>query len=88
MRRNSACRLILKRTVNYLAIPCVERGYASQHIVNAQGRKNLGRNQSYYEENAEGFSMHLDLDKIRNYDKDRIVQSLEQIVDRIKDKII
>lgn len=50
-------------------------------------RKNMGRNQSYFEENAEGFSIHLDLDKIRNYDKDKIVSSLNLIVDRIKDRI-
>ncbi len=51
-------------------------------------RKNLGRNQSYFEENTEGFSMHLDLDKIRNYDKERIVESLKLIVDRVKNKIV
>lgn len=51
-------------------------------------RKDLGRHQSYYEEMAEGFSMHMDLDKIRNYDKERVVESLEKIVERLKDKII
>ncbi len=50
-------------------------------------RKNMGRNQSYFEENAEGFSIHLDLEKLRNYDKERIVGSLNLIVDRIKDRI-
>lgn len=50
-------------------------------------RKDLGRNQSYFEENSEGFSMHLDLDKIRNYDKDRIVSTLSLIADRIKNRL-
>lgn len=50
-------------------------------------RKDLGKNQSYYEENAEGFSMHMDLDKIRNYDKARVVQALEKITQRLKDKV-
>ncbi len=51
-------------------------------------RKDLGKNQSYFEEITEGFSMHLDLDKIRNYDKERIVHALENVADRVKDKII
>lgn len=51
-------------------------------------RKDLGRNQSYFEENAEGFSMHLDLDKIRNYDKERIIGTLKHIVERVNDKIL
>lgn len=50
-------------------------------------RKDLGRNQSYFEENSEGFSMHLDLDKIRNYDKERIVSSLKLIADRLKNRL-
>ncbi|WP_086931262.1 adenylate/guanylate cyclase domain-containing protein [Agarilytica rhodophyticola] len=51
-------------------------------------RKNLGKNQSYFEENAEGFSMHLDLDKIRNYDKANIIASLERVAEHVRDKII
>lgn len=51
-------------------------------------RKNLGRNQSYFEENAQGFSMHVDLEKIRNYDKERIVAQMKFVLDRIKDKIM
>lgn len=51
-------------------------------------RKDLGKSQSYFEEYIEGFSMHLDLEKIRNYDKARIIQSLENIADRVRDKIM
>jgi len=51
-------------------------------------RKDLGRNQSYFQENTEGFSIHMDLDKIRNYDKDRIVEHLNKISEKLKDKII
>ncbi len=51
-------------------------------------RKNLGKNQSYFEENTEGFSMHLDIDKIRNYDKARIIESLEHVTERVRDKIM
>jgi hypothetical protein len=51
-------------------------------------RKDLGKNHSYYEENSEGFSMRLNLDKIRNYDKERVVESLQRVVERLKDEII
>ena len=51
-------------------------------------RKNLGGQQSYVEEHAPGFSMHMDLDKIRNYDKDKVLQSLEKAVSSLKKKVI
>ncbi len=51
-------------------------------------RKNLGQNQSYFEENAQGFSMHVDLEKIRNYDKERILAQMKFVLDRIKDKMM
>jgi len=54
----------------------------------ADFRKDLGKNQSYFEEVAEGFSMHLDIAKIRNYDKTRIIESLERVAERVRDKII
>ncbi|VUD68956.1 Adenylate cyclase 1 [Thalassocella blandensis] len=50
-------------------------------------RKDLGKNQSYYEENAEGFSIHMDLEKIRNYDKNRVIEALERVTQRLKDKV-
>ncbi|MFC6635283.1 adenylate/guanylate cyclase domain-containing protein [Microbulbifer taiwanensis] len=51
-------------------------------------RKNLGGQQSYLEDHAPGFSMHLDLDKIRNYDKDKVLQSLEKAASTLKSKVI
>ena len=51
-------------------------------------RKDLGKNQSYFELNTEGFSMHLDLEKIRNYDKERVIRYLRDAADTLKDKII
>ncbi|WP_444888551.1 adenylate/guanylate cyclase domain-containing protein [Microbulbifer sp. JMSA008] len=51
-------------------------------------RKNLGGQQSYLEEHAPGFSMHLDLDKIRNYDKVKVLQSLEKATTSLKSKVI
>lgn len=51
-------------------------------------RKDLGKQQSYFEERFEGFSMHLDLEKIRNFDKDKIVEHLELTAEKLKDKLI
>lgn len=51
-------------------------------------RKDLGRQQSYFEENADGFSMHLDLDKIKNYDKSRVLAVLQRASERLQDKVI
>jgi len=51
-------------------------------------RKNLGGQQGYLEDHAPGFSMHLDLDKVRNYDKDRVLQALEKAAKTLKSKVI
>ncbi|WP_160153188.1 adenylate/guanylate cyclase domain-containing protein [Microbulbifer sp. ALW1] len=51
-------------------------------------RKNLGGQQSYLEEHAPGFAMHLDLDKVRNYDKDKVLQALRKAEARLKSKVI
>ncbi|WP_226702406.1 adenylate/guanylate cyclase domain-containing protein [Microbulbifer elongatus] len=51
-------------------------------------RKNLGGQQSYLEEHAPGFAMHLDLDKVRNYDKDKVLQALQTAQARLKSKVI
>lgn len=51
-------------------------------------RKDLGKDQSWFEDNTDGFSMHLDLEKIRNYDKERVLEVLQKAADRLRDKII
>ncbi len=51
-------------------------------------RKDLGKNQSYFEERAEGFSMYMDMDKIRNYDKEKVIESLEKAAEKLRDKVI
>jgi adenylate cyclase len=48
----------------------------------------MGKNQSYFEDRADGFSMYLDLDKVKNYDKQRLIESLEKVTARLKDKVI
>ncbi len=51
-------------------------------------RKNLGSNQTYMETNLDGFSMHLDLEKIRNFEKEKVLYDLEKAIETIKDKVI
>lgn len=51
-------------------------------------RKDLGRNQSYFEDRAEGFSMYLDLEKVRNYDKEQVLTALKKAAEKLQDKII
>lgn len=50
-------------------------------------RKDMGRNQSYFEEHTNGFSIHLDLERIKNYDRDRIIEHLENLAEKVRDKI-
>ncbi len=49
-------------------------------------RKNLGKNNNYFELNTEGFSMYLDMEKIRNYDQKKIVESLANAYTHLKRK--
>ncbi len=49
-------------------------------------RKNLGKDSSYLEHMTDGFSIYLDLDKIRRYDKERILTSLETAADKLRKK--
>ncbi len=51
-------------------------------------RKDLGNNQSWFEDNCDGFSMHLDLEKIRNYEKERVLEILQKAADKLREKII
>ncbi|WP_204378497.1 adenylate/guanylate cyclase domain-containing protein [Agaribacterium haliotis] len=47
-------------------------------------RKEMGRNQSYFEEHMNGFSMHLDLEKLKNYDRERIIEHLEGVAAKLR----
>ena len=51
-------------------------------------RKELGATQSFLECEMDGFTMFVDIDKIRNYDKDKVVDSLEEAAKRIREKLI
>ena len=49
-------------------------------------RKELGSQQSYYSKTTDGFSIHLDMEKIKNYDREKVISSLETAAQKLKDK--
>lgn len=51
-------------------------------------RKNLGNDQTYFEHLTNGFSIYMDLDRVRNYDKDKIIDSLLRAAKHLKNKNI
>ena len=51
-------------------------------------RRDLGGNPSFIEQDAEGFSLYLDTQKIKSYDKDRVASALEDAAKKIRNKII
>jgi adenylate cyclase len=50
-------------------------------------RKELGSAQSYFSQTTDGFSMHLDMEKIKNYDQEKVLTSLELALKKIKEKM-
>ncbi|SHM86010.1 adenylate/guanylate cyclase domain-containing protein [Phytopseudomonas punonensis] len=51
-------------------------------------RRDLGATSSYMEHELPGFSMYLDTNGIQNFDKDRVIEALEQAAEKLRDKII
>jgi class 3 adenylate cyclase len=51
-------------------------------------RRDLGAAPSYVEHELPGFSMYLDTNGIQNYDKERIIQALQQAAEKLRDKVI
>lgn len=50
-------------------------------------RRDLGSNPSFIEHDSEGFSLYLDTQKVKSYDKDRIAAALESAAKKIRDRI-
>ena len=51
-------------------------------------RRDLGATSSYLEHELPGFSMYLDTNSIQNYDKQRVIEALNQAAEKLRDKII
>ena len=75
-------------------ILCEERGDIQikgfQHPVKAYAaidlRKNLGGTHRYFEHITDGFSFYMDTDRIRNYDQDKILQSLFDAANHLQNR--
>ncbi len=48
-------------------------------------RADLGGKSNYLEHSSDGFSFHLDMDEIKNYDRDHIADQLKEALERLKD---
>ncbi|TLX58190.1 adenylate cyclase [Stutzerimonas nosocomialis] len=51
-------------------------------------RRDLGATSSYMEHELPGFSMYLDTNGIQNFDKERVIQALNQAAQKLRDKVI
>ena len=51
-------------------------------------RRDLGATASFLEHELPGFSMYLDTNGIQNFDKERVIQALNQAADKLRDKVI
>ncbi len=51
-------------------------------------RRDLGARRSFIEQELEGFSMYLDIANIQAYDKQRVIRSLEQAANKLRDEVI
>src|SRR5690606_12120314 len=50
--------------------------------------RSLGKSQTFFEDRTEGFSLHMDIDKIRNYDKEKVIDFLETAANKLKERVI
>lgn len=77
-------------------IMCREKGLVTVKGINrpiqvwtvVDFRRDMGATASFMEYELDGFAMHMDVNKIKNYDKERIVQALEVATRKLKDKLI
>ncbi|MEL0167567.1 MAG: adenylate/guanylate cyclase domain-containing protein [Pseudomonadaceae bacterium] len=51
-------------------------------------RRELGAAPTFVEHELTGFSMYLDTNHVRNYDKEQIIKALEQAARKLRDKVI
>lgn len=49
-------------------------------------RKDLGKENSWMEYTSEGFSLHLDMEKLQNYQKDKVIEILRKASEQITDR--
>ena len=50
-------------------------------------RQNLGNSQTYFDHRTDGFSLYMDMEKIKNYDREKVLKMLLVIATKLKSKI-
>lgn len=50
-------------------------------------RKNLGKEQTFYEQQYDGFTLYVDMEKVKNFDKEKIIKSLLSIATKLKNTV-
>ncbi|MBM7060813.1 adenylate cyclase [Pseudomonas sp. UL073] len=78
--------VIMCRDKGQITVKGFSRPVQIYHVVDL--RRDLGATSSYVEHELPGFSMYLDTNGIQNYDKERVIQALNQAADKLRDKII
>jgi class 3 adenylate cyclase len=48
-------------------------------------RKEMGADHCYFSQTADGFSMHLDVEKVKNYDREKVIASLDAAATKLKE---
>ncbi|MNJ72548.1 hypothetical protein D3C77_692090 [compost metagenome] len=51
-------------------------------------RRDLGATCSFVEAELPGFSMYLDTNGVQNFDKERVIQALQEAAEKLRDKVI
>ncbi len=78
--------VIMCRDKGQIAVKGFSRPVQIYQVVDS--RRDLGAAPSYVEHELPGFSMYLDTNNIQNYDKERVIQALQQAAERLRDKVI
>jgi class 3 adenylate cyclase len=50
-------------------------------------KQNLGGQQTYFDQQMDGFSIYMDIEKIKNYDQDKVLKTLLTIATRLKNRV-
>ncbi|CAD5109674.1 adenylate/guanylate cyclase domain-containing protein [Zestomonas carbonaria] len=78
--------VIMCRDKGQITVKGFTRPVQIYHVVDF--RRDLGATSSYVEHELPGFSMYLDTNGVQNYDKERVIQALNQAAEKLRDKII
>ncbi len=78
--------VIMCRDKGQIAVKGFRQPVAVYEVVDF--RRDLGAEKSFVAHDVSGFSLYMDTEKVRNYDRDKIVHALEEAVKKIKDHVI